>query len=136
MVQRDQFNTGLYYSGKPHPIIKNGWNLEDYLREVKKSFICNFLPANMTLKNYQKSIDEQFVFIGVSEYLQESVDLLANKLGFKTVQVVSKKNSSEWTETIPGKALGEFIMNNPLEMAIYNYVKNNLSCERDDWYKL
>lgn len=55
---------GAFRSGKKHPIIENGWNLEDYLdKGSKKSYILNFLPSSITLDNYQKVLENQFIYI-------------------------------------------------------------------------
>lgn len=115
---------GAYRAGKRHRIIENGWNIEDYLKEVKKSYICNFLPADITLDNYQKHLENQFLYIGLSERLQSSVDILAQLLGFSST-TVPQANVSNWSEPIPDGAREVFEKNNPLEMAIYRYVENN-----------
>lgn len=38
---------------------------------------------------------------------------------------VPEMNVSNWDESIPDSARQEFESNNPLEFAIYNWVKNN-----------
>lgn len=113
-----------YWAGKQHPIISNDWSIRDYLREIKKSYICHFLPSNITIKNYQQILEEQFLYIGIVENLQKSVDLLAKKLGFSSV-AVQETNVSKWLEKIPDNSREEFITNNPLEMNIYDYAKKN-----------
>ena len=136
-VIRDPFNLHLsnyffvkrkgensYRSGKRHPIIENAWNIKDYLKEAKKSYICQFLPSNITLENYQQVLEEQFLYIGITESLQNSVDLLAQKLGFSSM-MVPVTNVSEWNESIPDGSREKFIENNPLEMAVYRYAKEN-----------
>ena len=118
-------NGNAYRSGKQPEIIEKGWNLEDYLREVNKSYICHFLPSNITLDNYKQLLEEQFLFIGITENLQDSVNILSHKLNFPIMEV-PESNVSEWNESIPDSAMEEFIDNNSLEMAIYNHVKNSL----------
>ena len=113
-----------YRGGKLHPIIENNWNLEDYLRNIKKSHICCFLPFDITLENYQQALKNQFLYIGISERLQNSVDILAKKLGFPTV-AVPQTNISEWNEPIPDGAREEFEEANPLEMSIYRFANEN-----------
>ena len=115
---------GAYRSGKPHPIIKNRWNIEDFLENSKKSHIRNFLPPEITQDNYETILESQFLYIGTTERLQKSVDILANILGFQTVSV-PQKNVSEWTEMIPNGAREKFEENNALEIAIYNYAQNH-----------
>ena len=104
--------------------IENDWSIRDYLRETKKSYICQFLPSNITLENYQQVLQEQFLYIGITESLQNSVNILAQKLGFSSMMVL-ETNVLERTESIPDGAREEFIKNNPLEMAVYRYAKGN-----------
>jgi len=121
----DQVQKGsAYRSGKQHPIVENGWNLEDYLKRVKKSYVCSFLPPELTIENYQQVLQTQFLYVGISEQLQKSVDILAKKLGFNTVKV-SQSNVSQWNEKIPKGARKEFEENNYLETVIYKYAKKN-----------
>ena len=115
---------GAYRSSKQHPILENNWNIEDYLREKKKSYICQFLPPGLSLDNYHQVLESLFVYMGITENLQHSVDILAQKLGFSTMPV-SQANVSEWDEPVPDGAREEFAENNPLEMAIYGYARNN-----------
>ena len=122
--QAQSQGAGAYRSGKQHKILENGWSLEDYLRETKKSYICQFLPPDITLDNYQQVLEAQFLYMGVAERLQSSVDILAKILGFSSM-TVPQTNLSEWTESVPDGHRGEFEENNLLEMSIYRHVKNN-----------
>jgi hypothetical protein len=112
----------FYWGGKKHRIIENGWNIEGYLREAKKSYICNFLPADIDFNNYRQILKNRFIYIGITESLQNSIDILSKILGFNSISV-SHTNVSEWNESIPAGAREEFERNNPLETAIYRYVK-------------
>jgi len=76
------------------------------------------------MKNYRRILEERFVYVGVAEVLQTSVDTLANKLRFPSMQV-STKNVSPRNENVPAGAKEEFIKNNPLEMTIYEYALEN-----------
>lgn len=115
---------GAYRSGKKRPVLKNVLSVEEYLARSKKSFIKSFLPRDITLDNYQELLENQFLYIGIMENFQNSVNILANKLGFATV-TVPRENVSNWEEPIPEGAREEFIANNPLEMAVYEYALNN-----------
>ena len=121
---------GAYRFGKPHPIIANNWRLEDYLNASPTSYMCQFLPPDLTLDTYQRFLETHFLCIGITERLQHSVDRLADTLGFQS-RPVPKKNVSDWTESIPDGARDEFIQNNPLEMAIYTYVSDTYANQRD-----
>jgi hypothetical protein len=62
--------------------------------------------------------------MGISERLQNSVDILARKLGYPPI-VVPRSNISNWNEPVTDGAKKEFEENNLLEVLIYKYVKNN-----------
>lgn len=109
-----------YRAGKAHSIIENQLDLAEYLQTATTSYLLKFLPADLTLENYREKLPEKFVFIGVAEKLQKSVDLLADVVGCRSSKV-EEKNVSARTESIPDGAREEFIRNNPLEMAIYNF---------------
>ena len=82
------------------------------------------MPPNITLNNYQQVLEKQFLYIGISERLQNSVDILAQQLGFSSIEV-PQTNVSERTETLPEGAREEFEENNLLEISIYKYAKDN-----------
>jgi len=126
-VKREETTQGFgaYRNGQPHKIVANKWNLEDYLTETKKSYFCNFLPSYISLENYKDVLEKEFIFVGTVEHIQFSINLLARKLSFPTINV-PQKNISKWTEDIPKGAITEFISNNLLEMSIYNYAKNKI----------
>lgn len=109
---------GAYRGGKLNPIVENDWSLEEYLRHNNQSCIRSFLPPNLALENYVDVLSNSFIYIGVSENLQKSVDLLAERLGFDSVEV-PKKNVSDWSEEVPHGARERFEEANPLETLIY-----------------
>lgn len=115
---------GIYRSGKVHPIIENRWNLEAFLKNNKQSYIRNFLPPEITPDNFETVLENRFLYIGISEQLQRSVDLLSGILGFPTVSV-PQNNASRWTEKIPEGAKKDFEEFNSLEMDIYDYALNH-----------
>lgn len=115
---------GAYRSGKVRSVLRNTRTLEDYLGRSKKSFIKSFFPPGITISNYKEILDNQFVYIGIAENIQNSVDILAGLLGFERV-IVPCNNASTWDEEVPKGAREEFIDNNQLEMSIYEYALNN-----------
>lgn len=115
---------GAFRSGKAHPIIANDWNLADFLENSKYSYVLNFLPPEINEDNYERVLRQNFLYIGLTEELQKSVDELARVLGFPTAEV-PHKNTSEWSEDIPAGAREQFRTDNPLVFAIYDFVKRN-----------
>lgn len=114
----------LLWAGKPSDIVFNNYGIENYLSEKKKSFILNFLPAGISLNNYRQILEEKFIYVGIAEDLQRSVEQLAIRLGFPPVKT-QFQNVSPRKEGIPDGAREEFIRNNPLEMALYEYALEN-----------
>ena len=128
--RREKENSGsVYWSGKQNPIIANNWSLEDYLNNSKKSYLLSFFPADMTIDNYQQILQQRFLFIGLTNHLQDSVNSLATILGYFPMPV-SEKNISEREEPVPAGARETFIANNPLEMAVYDYVVANFATDK------
>ena len=113
----------ILWNGEPHPIVANDWSVAEYLDENKRSYMMNFFPPETSMDNYQEVLNRYYVHIGVAEYLQQSVNSLAQKLDFKPVNL-QVKNASEWNESIPAEVREEFIENNQLEYAVYEYAKN------------
>ncbi len=121
--QFEKNGAGAYRSGAPHPIIANDWSVAQYLEACPRSYLLNFFPPDLTLDNFETVIEERFIFVGITEALQASVDQLANILGFESRQV-PEQNVSVWNQAIPDGSRVKFEKDNPLEFAIYkNAVK-------------
>jgi hypothetical protein len=95
-------------------------NVADFFKKRNKSFILSFMPTEVTIHNY-KEVLGQFIYIGIMEDLQTSINRLAEKLGFPGEEV-GYLNPSQRDETVPGKIKDEFINNNRLEYTVYNYI--------------
>ena len=125
-VKRQELNNkgGAMRGGEKHKIISNDWSLKEFLEEEPKSYILDFMPQELTIDNFEKILEKQFLYIGISEQLQKSVDLLANILNFKSLEV-SVSNKSQKDEEISVEMREAFERSNPLEYAIYNYARSN-----------
>lgn len=121
-------NNHVYRAKKQNEVLAKGWTLQDYLENMRNSLIPLFMPSEVNQDNYQTVLDEQFIAIGISEHLQDSVDLLAKKLGFSSQQV-PVSNQSKWDEEVPEGAREFFEENNPLAIGIYDYAKERLAKE-------
>ncbi|NND45576.1 MAG: sulfotransferase family 2 domain-containing protein [Xanthomonadales bacterium] len=111
-----------YHGGTLHPIIEHDWTLTEFLENAPASYLMSFLPADVTMGNFQQVLDERFILVGLTERLQQSMDVLAQRLGFPPVQV-PRDNVSPRREDIPPGARESFARHNPLETAIYEHVR-------------
>ena len=112
-----------FRDGKRMPLAAASIDLGQYL-ENAKSFLLDFLDCGLTLDNYDDVLRKQFVYIGVAEDLQTSVDTLADHLGFPTTRV-PHMNVSPREEPIPDGAREDFMRRHPLEYAVYDFARSN-----------
>lgn len=96
-------------------------SIDDFFKKRGRSRLLDFMPQKITLDNYKEVIERNFVYIGIAEDLQTSLDILAKKLGFPA-EKVGHLNRSERSEEIPAEVKKEFERNNPLEYRVYNYI--------------
>src|SRR5262245_55123363 len=73
-----------FRDGKPAPIQARFPDVKTYFR-WRKSDLRNFFPYEVTLDNYEEMFEQYFVYVGITEDLQTSVDMLAQRLGFASV---------------------------------------------------
>lgn len=95
-------------------------SVEDFLNKKRKSILLNFMPYKVTIDNF-KQILNSFIYIGLTEDIQTSIDILAEKLGFRKEEV-DFTNISERDEYVSDAAKIEFIKRNMLEYIVYEYV--------------
>ena len=82
------------------------------------------MPKNINQNNYKDILKEKFIYIGIAEDLQMSINVLASRLGFRTVNVPNY-NVSQRNETINRTHIETFKKNNLFEYEIYNYIYRN-----------
>jgi hypothetical protein len=99
------------------------YNLKTHL-ESERSYMLAHFPQDITLENYQEILTERYLYIGITEDLQTSVNQLAGILGFPSVRV-RRKNESKRDEALPDGIETEFRQNHLLEYAIYEFALNN-----------
>jgi hypothetical protein len=98
-------------------------DLNNHIR-VARTFLLNYMPFELTMDNYEEILEKYFVYIGIVEDYQTSINLLADKLGFPHVKV-NKTNTSPRNEKVSEEVKEEFIKKHPLEYAIYNFALKN-----------
>lgn len=95
-------------------------DIDDYFRKRPRSTILKFMPYELNKKNFIEILEKYFIYIGIVEDIQTSIDHLAEKLNFPSIKV-ERLNIAERNEELCEGLKREFLKNNQLEYAIYNY---------------
>lgn len=98
-------------------------DIADYFRQ-RRSYFLDYLPCEMTPDDYREILDRDFVYIGILEDMQTSINTLARKLGFPSAEA-GYENISERREDVPKELREEFRSNHELEYAIYEFALQN-----------
>ncbi len=107
--------------GQRAPITARYTTLDAFFADqINRPYLVNYLPGTLTLDNYIEILETRFVYLGVSEDLQVSVDQLAARLGFAGGPV-PQINVSKYDETLDPALATKFERSRPLEYAIYHY---------------
>ena len=99
------------------------YDLKTHLESTHSYLLAHF-PKDITMENYQQILTERYLYIGITEDLQNTVDQLAVILGFPSVKV-PVKNESIRDEELSDSLEAEFRQKHPLEYAIYEFALNN-----------
>lgn len=120
---RDPFEIALsqYFFRKKKGREKDCPSVEDFFQKHKRSILLNFLPEQITPDNYKRILSENYIYLGLTEDLQISMDMLAGKLGFPET-AIQHANQSPRNESVPDKCKTAFMLNNPLEYLIYQHI--------------
>lgn len=110
---------GLFWKGK-RVEMEYGGDIDAWV-EQRPSYLLKFFPWEINLNNYKQVINEHFIHIGTTEQLQNSVDILANKLGKKSHSIL-QLNKSPRTEKPSKSSINIFQEKHHLEYAIYQYI--------------
>ncbi len=113
----------FWHQGRPVDITEKFPTIESYLKTYPY-WIFSHLPQNLTLANYREKLAAQFVYIGIFEDLQTSVDRLAMKLGYPTM-TLPVSNTSKYDETIPEEMRHQFYFDYPLLKKVYDFAAEN-----------
>ncbi|MBN1224487.1 MAG: sulfotransferase family 2 domain-containing protein [Candidatus Aminicenantes bacterium] len=95
-------------------------DIDDFFRKRPRSHVWKFMPCDLTSDNYRNIVKSRFLWIGVVECLQSSVDLLADILGFDKIEI-PRINPSIRDEELKPEIKEAFIARNSLEFAIYDH---------------
>lgn len=107
-----------YRNGEVRDPMASG--LAEHLKQLRRTYLLEFFPIKLTEENWQEHIEKHFIWVGVTEHLQESLDIIADKLGKKPVKV-PVVNTSPWDEEVTQDMRDEFRAKHELEYRIYEY---------------
>ena len=79
------------------------------------------MPEDSDFANYKEMLETKFIWIGIVEDLQASVDILAGRLGFSPVSI-EHLNAFPRDEKLSSEIAENFIATNRLEFELYRYV--------------
>lgn len=112
--------------------VSNASSVEDHLMS-RPNYIADRFPA--TEENYREIID-RYLFVGILEAGQESLDLLAGMLGKPRVTLPwknsTRKDSQTMAESISEDCLEKFRGHNKLDYLIYDYCVRKFRKMADD----
>ena len=125
----------FWYRGRPVDISEKFPNVTSYLATYPY-WMFSHLPQDITLANYREKLTSQFVYIGVFEDMQNSIDRLAVALDQSTM-TLPVSNASNYDETVPEELREKFYFDYPLPKKIYdfaveNYLKNPSDSNDED----
>lgn len=113
----------FWFRGKQVDIRDQFPTVTDYIRGYPY-WLFNHLPQNLTLDNYQEKMSQQFVYVGIFEDLQYSIDCLASLLG-KPRSQLPVTNVSNYDEPVPKHLRDQFYHDYPLLKRVYNFALDN-----------
>lgn len=99
---------------------------DDLLKHILtyRSNIMCFFPCEVTLDNYKEVIESQFVEIGVTEHLNESMKRIALKIGFTFIpEMLAHENETARDKTIDQNLIGSFRDRHKLEYLVYDFIR-------------
>jgi hypothetical protein len=101
-----------------------GKDVDEHLEEKSEyNWLRRFVPWELSLDNYKDIIENNFIHIGITENLQQSIDIFAEKLNKKTIHV-PMENATLRKEIPSESSVKKFREKHQLEYAFYEYACN------------
>lgn len=108
-------------SGKNHPVAK-AKDIDDFLLNCRPD-ILKFFPSFITKRNFKESIEEHFVHVLILEDFQNSLNILAGKLGKPKIEV-PHSNKVRKKERPKAETIEAFREKQKFEFNLYRFCKN------------
>ena len=108
-ILRDPFELAVsnYYYSRKIGLLTNDdsripkLGIKEYLIK-KRSYMFKYFPQEVTIHNYKDIMEENFVEVGITEYLDESMKRIAQKLGMLyDPKWLGHYNATERDEEVP-----------------------------------
>jgi len=129
-ILRNPFSRAVseYFHRKRHKTIKdNNDTLTKYILNTKHSTLIDRVSFKIDSTNYKEIINKKFLYIGLTEYIEDSLLQLSKILDKQyTLNSLPKLNvAPSYDEEIPSFLEEQFNEKYRLEVDIYNYVLQN-----------
>ena len=111
----------LYWKGEKLKKIVGYSSIDDWVGN-REFYMLDFFPWEVNANNYKDIIEKNFIHIGITENIQRSVDIFADKLGFPRIKI-PRINTTERSEKPSEKSILKFKEKCRTEYLIYNFVK-------------
>ncbi len=112
-------NGQFWFRGEPVDLRDQFPSVETYVNTYPY-WLYDHIPQDITLSNYREKLHEHFVYIGVFEDLQTTIDNLARILG-KEKSDLPHINVSQYDEPVPEHLREKFYRDYPLLKSIYDF---------------
>jgi hypothetical protein len=112
-----------WFRGQPVDIRDEFPDVETYVKNYPY-WLFDHLPIDINLANYREKLGEKFVYIGVFEDLQTTLNQLAGMFGKEPAEL-PKVNASEYDENFPEWLREKFYADYPLLKKIYDFAVEN-----------
>ncbi len=120
----------FWYRGEPVDLRDQFPNVDSYVNTYPYWFF-DHLPQGITLENYRQRLASRFVYMGVFEDLQTSINNLGKIFG-KESAVLPHINVSKYDESVPEHLREKFYHDYPLLKRVYDFaVENYQTIETD-----
>ena len=113
----------FWFRGKQVDIRDQFPTVESYV-SAYPYWLFNHMPQDVTLDNYEERLSQKFVYIGLFEDLQQSIDNLSTILG-KPKFELPVTNVSNYDEMVPHYLREKFYHDYPLLKRIYHFALEN-----------
>lgn len=122
----------LYRDGERYHIKKN---LNEYIKNVTQegvSWYMRHLPGDVKEDNVSEYLSSKFVFVGVMEQYQKSLDILADELGKQRIKIPKYNETERENYEIDEDTVEEFRRVFSLDYNIYKSATRYINSKKTD----